>query len=329
MKPFKAFLVSLTEDGFKHEIIQKTTEDLPEGDVLIEVHYSSLNYKDALVSSGVRGIARSYPHTPGIDVAGIVVESKDDTFQVGEAVIVTGYDLGVNHSGGYQSYVRVPKEWVVKCPENLSLREAMIYGTAGFTAALSVYKLIQGIKPEMGDILVTGASGGVGSVALSILAKLGYQVTAATGKLTEEKMLKELGAKEVIYRESINDQTNKPLLKSRFKGVIDTVGGNILATALKSTEYDGVVTACGNVMSNEFKTTVLPFILKGVSLLGVDSVFCPRDLREKVWVLLANEWKLSHLEDLAHEISMNELSAHVDSILKGQLKGRTIVNLKL
>lgn len=328
MEKFKVFMVREQDGAFIQSIEEMTRDQLPAGDVLIEVKYSSLNYKDALASKGVKGIARSYPHIPGIDASGIVVSSDDPTIKLGEEVLVTGYGLGVSTFGGYSKYIRVPRDWVVKCPRGLSLREAMIIGTAGFTAALSVYKLVnQGIKPDMGDILVTGATGGVGSVAVAILAKLGYNVYGASGKLTEKEYLLKLGAKDLIDRSTLDDQSGRPLLKGRFMGVIDTVGGNILATALKSTEYGGVVTACGNAMSHELPTTVFPFILKGVSLLGVDSVLCPKALREEVWQLLGSTWKIEHLEEVVNEVSLEELSEQIDLIFKGQLKGRTLVNL--
>lgn len=329
-RTFKAMVVSEREPKqFVREITRKSTDELPDGEILIEVKYSSLNYKDALSATGNKGVTKNYPHTPGIDAAGIVVESVNEKFRHGDAVIVTGYDLGMNTSGGYGQYIYVPESWVVKLPQNLSLKESMIYGTAGFTAALSVYKLIQsGVKPEDGDILVTGATGGVGSFAVGILAKAGYNVVAATGKLDEKEFLTNLGAKELIHRNDIHDLSGRPLLKGQWAGVIDTVGGNILATVIKSTKYGGIVTCCGNVASHELHTSVFPFILRGVSLLGIDSVECPMDLRLKIWDKIAQEWKLDNLEHQATECSLEELNMKIDMILKGQLKGRTIVNLE-
>jgi len=328
---FRAMLVSETEKKeFIKEIVTRQIKDLPEGDVIINVKYSSLNYKDALSATGNKGVTRNYPHTPGIDAAGIVVESNNDNYKVNDKVLVTGYDLGMSTSGGYAEYIRVPAQWVVKLPQNLSLRESMIYGTAGFTAALSVYELVNsGVVPSDGEILVTGATGGVGSIAISILSKLGYEVIAATGKTSEREMLLGIGAKDIVDRKEIDDASGRALLKSRWAGVIDTVGGNILATAIKSTNYGGSITSCGNVADHEFKTSVFPFILKGVTLFGIDSVKCPMNIRLVIWDKLSSDWKLDNLEANVDEVSLKGLSEKIDSILKGSHKGRTIVNLDL
>lgn len=328
---YSALLVSETEEKkFKREIVAKQIEDLPEGDVIINVKYSSLNYKDALSATGNRGVTKNYPHTPGIDAAGIVAESNNNDFKIGDKVIVTGYDLGMNTSGGYGEYIRVPAEWIIKLPENLSLRESMVYGTAGFTAALSVYKLVNsGVKPNDGPILVTGATGGVGSIAISILSKIGYNVIAATGKASEKEMLLGIGATDIIDRKEIDDNSQRALLKGRWAGVIDTVGGNMLATAIKSTNYGGVVTCCGNVASHELSTSVYPFILRGITLFGIDSVQCPMDIRLKIWDKLSSDWKLNNLNDNVDEVSLDGLSKKIDMILEGTHKGRTIVNLNL
>jgi len=326
---YKCMLVSEDKNGnFSREIVTRSLDELPKHDVLIKVIYSSLNYKDALSASGNKGVTRAYPHTPGIDVAGIVTKSSHDNFKTGDEVIVTGYDLGMNTSGGFSEYISVPAAWIVKRPKNLSLRESMIYGTAGFTAALSVYKLItSGIKPSHGEILVTGATGGVGSVAVSILGKLGYEVIAATGKPEAKDMLIHLGAKDIILRDALNDQSKKILLKGRWAGVIDTVGGHMLETAIKSTQYGGCVTCCGNVASHELSTTVYPFIIRGVSLLGIDSVQCPMDLRIKVWDKLSGLWKSDHLSEHVEEISLIDLSNKIDQMLLGKSKGRIIVKI--
>ncbi len=328
-KTFRAMVVTESEGGkFEREITTKSVNDLPDGDVLINVKYSSLNYKDALSATGNKGVTKNYPHTPGVDAAGVVEESRSDRFQPGEEVIVTGFDLGMNTSGGYGEYISVPAEWVVKRPDGLSLRESMIYGTAGFTGALSVFKLMgNGVKPDQGDVLVTGAPGGVGSVALSILVKSGFRVVAVNGIVDAKDYLIDLGAKDVISIEEATDTSGRPLIKGRWAGVIDTVGGDILATALKSVQYNGTVTCCGNVGSPEFSTTVYPFILRGVSLLGIDSVNCPWDIRTQIWQMLSTEWKLDYLDPITSEISLEDLDTRIDMILAGKHRGRAVVNL--
>lgn len=327
---FRAMVVTEGEDKtFTREITQKEINDLPEGDVIIKVEYSSLNYKDALSATGNKGVSRYYPHTPGIDAAGSVVESSDPKFTAGEEVLITGYDLGMNHSGGYQEYIRVPANWIVKLPENLTLRESMVYGTAGFTAALSCYKMINnGVKPEDGPVLVTGASGGVGSIAVSILTKSGYDVIAVNGIKDEKDYLLELGAKEVISIEEADDKSGRPILKPRWAGAIDTVAGNILSTAIKTTKYGGSVTCCGNVGSAELESSIYPFILNGVSLLGIDSVNCPVDTRMAVWNKIASDWKLDYLDKITTELpNLEALDERIDLILQGKNRGRAIVKV--
>ncbi|MBE5108479.1 YhdH/YhfP family quinone oxidoreductase [Bacillus thuringiensis] len=327
---FRAIVVNEMENNqFERNVVEREVSSLPEGDVLIRVHYSSLNYKDALSATGNKGVTRTYPHTPGIDAAGEVVSSRNDAFKEGDHVIVTGYDLGMNTSGGFGEYIRVPSSWIIPLPEGMSLKESMMYGTAGFTAALSVYKLLKtGITPSMGDVLVTGATGGVGSVAVSILSKLGFNVVGATGKMEEEEMLLRLGAKKVIHREELSDESGRPMLKGIYAGVIDTVGGNMLEAALKSVKYGGCVTTCGNVAGHELYTTVYPFILRGISLLGIDSVQCPVDVRKEVWALLANEWENKELLSYTEECTLEELDEKFIFILQGKLKGRTVVKMK-
>lgn len=329
MEKFKSMVVSEQENNtFAIEIVDKEISSLPQGEVLINVKYSSINYKDALSATGNKGVTRKYPHTPGIDAAGIVAKSSDARFQEGDSVLVTGYDLGMNTPGGYGQYINVPASWVVKLPKNLSLRESMIYGTAGFTAALSVYRMIaSGVKPEHGEILVTGATGGVGSIAVSILHKLGYNVVALTGKADAADMLLSIGAKDILPRKEMDDESGRIMLKERWAGVIDTVGGNILATALKTTKYGGCVTTCGNVASANFSSSVYPFILRGISLVGIDSVECDMELRLKLWDLMANEWKIDSLVSNVEEIGLHDLESKIRLILQGKLMGRTIVNL--
>lgn len=326
---FKAMIVSETaEKSFVGEIKRRELSDLPAGELIIEVKYSSLNYKDALSASGNKGVTRKYPHTPGIDAAGVVVESTTRAFTVGDQVIVTGFDLGMNTPGGFGQYISVPSGWAVKLPQGLSLRDSMAYGTAGFTAALCVMRLsAYGLTKDQGEVLVTGATGGVGSIAVGILAKLGYAVVAATGKTEEKDFLTRLGAKAIISREEANDTSGRPLQKGRWAGVVDTVGGNILATALKSTKDNGLVAACGNAMSGELVTSVYPFILRGISLLGVNSVEVPMRPRTMAWQKLANEWKVDLSGDLVAECSLEELSPKIELILKGGIKGRVVVDL--
>jgi acrylyl-CoA reductase (NADPH) len=328
-KTFKAMVVTEKEkDQFVKEIKDRNIDDLPQGDVLVNVKYSSLNYKDVLSTIGNRGVTRQYPHTPGIDAAGTVAESQSKDFKAGDQVIVTSYDLGMNTSGGFGQYIRVPADWVVKMPENLSSRESMIFGTAGFTAALSVYRLVDyGITPDMGRILVSGATGGVGSIAVSILTKAGYEVVAVNGIVDEKDFLLEIGAKEVISIEDATDASGKPLLKGLWAGGIDTIGGEILATMIKSIQPDGGVTCCGNVGSHDLPLNVYPFILRGVTLMGIDSQNCPMPMRVKVWNKIASDWKLERLEPLTTEVSLDGLNERIDLILQRKHKGRTIVRL--
>jgi acrylyl-CoA reductase (NADPH) len=326
---FNALIVhSASEAHTERRIAEKSIRDLPAGDVLIQVSYSSLNYKDALSATGNRGVTRTYPHTPGIDAAGLVAESSNPAFLPGDPVLVTGYDLGMNTSGGFGQYVRVPADWVVKLPENLSLKESMIYGTAGFTASLSVLKIVDhGLTPGSGDILVTGATGGVGSLAVSILSKIGYSVTAATGKTDRNDFLRSLGAQTVISRAEITDNSQRPLLKARWAGVVDTVGGNILASTLKSTIQRAAVTCCGNVASPAFAASVYPFILRGITLYGIDSANTPMPLRQNIWRKIAGEWKIGQLDLLHTEIPLEGLELAIEQMLSGGLHGRVVVRL--
>ncbi|KDR96309.1 alcohol dehydrogenase [Peptoclostridium litorale DSM 5388] len=328
---FKSVVVSeLDKNKFTIDIVKRDMGSLPEGDVLIKVKYSSLNYKDALSASGNRGVTKSYPHTPGIDAAGVVAKSGCSRFTPGDNVIVTGFDLGMNTSGGFSEYIRVPSGWVLPLPQNMSLKDSMMFGTAGLTAALSVYKIVSaGVTPKSGDILVTGATGGVGSCAVAILSKLGYQVTAATGKMEESDMLMDLGASNVVDRRSLADDSGRLLLKEAWAGVVDTVGGEMLSTALKSSKYGAAVTCCGNVTGHDFNSSIYPFILRGVNLFGIDSVQCPMYLRTHIWDMLSSEWSCGILEKYTHEISLEELESKIDMILNGRLSKKTIVNLEL
>ncbi|MGB3213049.1 MAG: YhdH/YhfP family quinone oxidoreductase [Desulforhopalus sp.] len=328
VKTYRAMVIEETGDkGFSRSITEKKTDQLPEGEVLIKVSWSSLNYKDALSASGNRGVTKKYPHTPGIDASGIVEESRSDAFEPGDKVIVTSYDLGMNTSGGFGQYIRVPAAWVVPLPVGLDLRESMIFGTAGFTAGMSVMALVQSIPADRGDVLVTGATGGVGSLAVALLAHLGYSVTAVSGKKEAESFLTDLGARKILARNEVAVGVDRPLLKGVWAGVVDTVGGEILASAIKSTDLQGVVTCCGNVASPDLPLTVFPFILRGVSLVGIDSQNCPMEKRQKVWQHLASDWKPSQLNALCREVGLDDLGSEIDLILKGGQTGRVIVRM--
>jgi alcohol dehydrogenase len=329
VKSFKALQVSEQADKqFASALITRSVEDLPPGELLINVKYSSLNYKDALSASGNKGVTRQYPHTPGIDAAGIVAASESDAFAVGDEVIVIGYDLGMNTAGGYGEYIRVPANWAVKRPDGLSLRESMIIGTAGFTAALCLEKLVRnGVTPASGPVLVTGATGGVGIFAVALLHHLGYEVVASTGKASAHALLTELGASAIIDRMELSEENPRPLLKEQWAAAIDVVGGETLFNVVKSIRYGGSVACCGLVQSPAFKGSVLPFILRGVNLLGVDSVQLPLATKAALWQKLATEWKLTALEALCTEIGFDQLTDSLATVLKGDAKGRYLLNL--
>jgi acrylyl-CoA reductase (NADPH) len=325
---FKAFLVSETADGqFQRTITECALKDLPDHEVLIRVHYSSLNYKDALSAHGNKGVTRKYPHTPGIDAAGVVAASRSASFREGDSVLVTGYDLGMNTAGGLGAYIRVPANWVIPLPSGLSLKDSMIYGTAGFTA-MSIHRLVEhGVTPDKGEILVSGATGGVGSLAVAMLSHLGYTPIAVSGKSTGDSFLQMLGARSVITREEAESQAAKPILKARWAGVVDTVGGNILSQAVKSTRYGGAVTCCGLVASPQLSLTVFPFILRSVALYGIDSAECGRELRLLLWEKLAGAWRPDCLADLSKEIDLEDVDEYMDKLLQGGNKGRIVVRM--
>lgn len=329
MQKFKALWVEEQVDNhFNKSIVERDAKSLPDGELLIQVHYSSLNYKDALSARGNKGVTRSYPHTPGIDAAGIVLSSNSSQFKVGEKVVVTGFDLGMNSSGGFGQLIRVPAMWVVRLPAQLSLRESMILGTAGFTAAICVDKLLNsGLKPEHGEVLVTGASGGVGAVAVALLSKLGYQVVASTGKDAQRDFLQSLGAIAVINRAELAETSNKPLLKERWAGAVDVVGGEPLFNIVKALKYGGSVVCCGLVGSPVFNASVFPFILRGVNLLGADSVNLPIITKQALWDKLANAWHLDCLDLLVTEIGYDKLIESLDCVFKGESVGRLVLNL--
>ena len=326
----KAFLVEKTGDKeFSADIKDVAIPKCGEDEIVIKVTYSSLNYKDALSSVGNPGVSKHFPHITGIDVAGTVFESTSPIFKVGERVLVTGYDMGMNSNGGHAQYVKIPASWVARIPDAISDREIMTFGTAGLTAALSVNELIEnGIKPESGDILVTGATGGVGSIAIAILSKLGYNITAISGKKERIDFLKKIGANEVILREEFEEESKKTLLREKYAGVVDTVGGKILANALKQIKYDGVATCCGLTSSHELNTNVFPFILRGVRLIGIDSVECKLEKKQAAWEKLASRWKINSLNSIINEISLDEIKAAYEHLLSGKAVGRYVVKIK-
>lgn len=306
---------------------QLTLDELPPGEVVIDVEYSSINYKDALACRAQAGIVRKLPHIPGIDCAGRVHSSSDARYRVGDPVLVTGYDLGAPAWGGYSRKVRVPADWVVPLPPTLTPKQAMTYGTAGFTAAQCVMAIqLRDIGPERGEVVVTGASGGVGSVAIAILAKLGYRVVAVSGKPEQADLLKQLGADRVIPRQDLDDRSDAPLLNAKWAAAVDTVGGNTLATIIRSLDHRGCVAACGLVGGAELPLTVYPFILRGVTLFGIDSAKCPREPRLEVWKKLAGEWDVSdQLAPLAREVTLSQVPHEVELMLAGKNHGRILV----
>lgn len=324
---FKAYRIFEKEDGtFERKIVERHTDELPEGEVLIKVLYAGLNFKDGLSSSGHKGITKEFPHTPGVDASGVVAETSSSAFKAGDQVLVTGYDLGMNTDGGFGEYIRVPEAWVVQLPKEFDLRGAMILGTAGFTAALGLYKMeMAGQKPEMGSLVVTGATGGVGSMAISIFSKAGYSVIASSGKTEQYDYLKSLGATQCEGREFCNDEKKRPITRSKWAGGLDTVGGNTLATLMAGCGKNGSIAVCGLVASPKLETTVYPFLLNGVNLIGVESAETKMETRLELWRRLANEWKPTNLEEMAIDASLEELDGYIDKILRGKTRGRVVV----
>lgn len=313
---------------FSGRLVTRRIVDLPAGEVLIKAHYSSLNYKDALSAYGNKSVTRQYPHTPGIDIAGEVVHSDSETFAVGDLVLVTGYDLGMNTDGGFSEYVRVPATWVVPLPSPLTPHQSMILGTAGFTAALCVEKLLlNGLAPDQGEVLVSGASGGVGAVAVALLAQLGFSVTACTGKTDQRAFLSSLGATSIIERHTLQEPSSRPVLKERWAGAVDVAGGEILLNILKSLRYGGSVACCGLVGSPTFNASVFPFILRGVNLLGVDSVNLGLATKTTLWNKLATEWRLPMIDSLGVTIRFSELEDYLQQLIEGRTVGRVVLDL--
>lgn len=325
---FRAFVVNKTSDGFTSGFQELTPSDLPTGEVLIQVAYTGVNYKDGLASTPDGRIVRSYPFVPGIDLSGVVVESSDSRFKPGDEVVVTSYELGVSHYGGFSEYARVKADWVVPLPAGLTLRDAMVLGTAGFTAALAVHQLERmGLSKQHGSVLVTGATGGVGSIAISILKNVGYAVAASTGKEAEHDYLRQLGADDILPRSETSAESSRPLEKERWAGAIDAVGGSTLAYLLRSTKSGGSVASIGNTAGPNVATTVFPFILRGVNLLGIESVNCPMELRRQLWQQLANEYKPA-LELIGQMRTFEELPQVLASVLRGEVRGRAVISIK-
>ena len=328
VKNFKAFVTSQNQNGkFENNIFEKSIDDLPDGDLLIRVEYSSLNYKDALSASGATGITKSYPHTPGIDASGVVEESTNHHFLVGEKVIVTGFDLGMNTSGGFAEYIRVPSSWAVKCPESLSTKESMMIGTAGLTAGLCLEEIEKHKSLKNLEVIVSGATGGVGSIAIKLLSNMGAKITAVTGKKNEHKFLYDLGSSKIIQRKELIESTRLPLSKGLYDAAVDVAGGNILTNIIASMKYNGTITACGNVAGPKFETTVFPFILRGNRLIGIDSATCSIPLREKIWNNFSNKWKLKNLDNICKVIDLSNLNNEIEKILSGKQIGRVVVKI--
>jgi acrylyl-CoA reductase (NADPH) len=326
-RPFPCLMVRRDAEGKTACAVERISlEELPPGEVVIQVACSSMNFKDALACQGHPGVVRSLPHVPGIDCAGRVAESTNPEFCPSDPVLVTGYELGAPRWGGWSEYVRVPAEWVVRLPPDWTPEDAMLLGTAGFTAAQCVMAIQRhGVKPEHGEVAVTGATGGVGTIAVALLAKLGYRVAAVTGKPAQGELLERLGAARILGREDVDDKSGQPLLESRWAAAVDTVGGNTLATLLAGTSYRGCVAACGLVGGMELRTTVYPFILRGVTLAGIDSAKCPREPRLEIWRRLAHEWRLDNLGELRREVTLEQAPAAVADMLAGHAVGRTLV----
>jgi NADPH2:quinone reductase len=328
MDTFRAFRI-VNEDGRIHgSIVNTTVAELSAGDVLIKASYSSVNYKDALAATGTGKILRRFPLIGGIDVAGVVASSADSRFRAGDEVLVTGYDLGVASDGGYAGYVQVPAGWVVPMPHDLTAFEAMALGTAGFTAGLAIVRLEQnGLRPQNGTVVVTGSTGGVGSIAVAALARLGYDVAAITGKEEAHEYLRELGAREVLSRGTLEMGT-RPLEKARWAGAVDAVGGDMLAWLTRTTDAWGCIASTGLTGGVELHTTVMPFILRGVSLIGIDSGSCPMEIRAEVWRRLATDMKPNNLAAIAKEISLDGLPDAFATLLAGKARGRFVVNVR-
>lgn len=330
MTTYRALRVHLTDTGVTRAVETRPLNELPDHDVLVRVHWSSLNYKDALSANGHTGISRHYPHTPGIDAAGVVEQDRSGHFEPDTEVVVIGFDLGMNTQGGFADYIRVPAEWVVTLPEGLSLADSMRLGTAGVTAAYCLEKLLlNGLRANNGPVLVTGATGGVGSMAVHLLGTLGYDVTAVTGKPEAHDWLRELGARDILPREALSDPQKKALLPDTYAAAIDTVGDQTLVNILKSLKYGGSVAACGIVGGTAIPAAIYPFILRGVNLLGVASADAPLADRKRVFAKFAKLWSLPRLPEMCDTIVLDQVSPRVDAMLAGQIQRRALIDMEV
>ncbi len=325
---FKSLLLSQTDEKVSAQITEMDESQLPEGDVLVKVEYSTLNYKDGLVLNGLGGLVRNYPHIGGIDFAGTVESSDHKDFKPGDKVVLTGWRVGEVHWGGYSQKARVNGDWLVPLPEGLTPRQAMAVGTAGFTAMLGVMALEDhGLSPDQGDVLITGAAGGVGSVAAAILAKLGYSVAGSTGRADTHDYLRDMGVSTIIDRSELNEPSKRPLEKERWAGCIDAVGGTTLARALAQMQYGASVAAIGLAGGNKLDATVIPFLLRGVNLLGIDSVMCPTAKRLRAWQRIATDLPMEKLENMTSDAKLQDLPQLGKDILAGNVRGRVVVDI--
>ena len=328
MKQFRAFVTTETKkNAFNYSIQKRSLSDLPKNDLLIRVQYSSLNYKDALSATGNKGVTKRYPHTPGIDAVGVVEESKNKNFPINSSVIVSGYDLGMNTPGGFSEYISVPSSWAVIKPDLLTPQDSMTIGTAGLTAGLCM-KAIEDKKSIKGiNAIVSGATGGVGSISVALLSKLGANVTAITGKKNSHQFLKNLGAQQVIDRNQFLKSVRRPIGKGLWDAAIDVAGGETLSSILCSLKYGGIATCCGLVDNPNFETSIFPFILRANQLVGIDSAEAELSNKKKIWELFSNDWKLGNIDQLTHIVNLEELSSEIDKILSGNQNGRIVIKL--
>lgn len=327
-KVFKALSTSIDKNGnYINEVVEKSINDLPKHNTLIKVEYSSLNYKDALSATGVPGITKSYPHTPGIDAAGVIEKCSNNSYPKGTKVIITGFDLGMNTAGGFGQYIRVPEDWIVKCPQNLSTKEAMIIGTAGLTAGLSINAITKKKVIKDSDIIISGASGGVGSIAIKVLSSLGANVSAISGKEEATQFLKSLGASKIISREDFLNSTRFPLDKALYDSAIDVVGGKILSSILAKVKYGGITAICGNVAGPQFETSVFPFILRNNSLVGIDSAEASIHEKKSFWENVSMQWNIKEFDSFSKTVTLNNIIPEISKILQGKQMGRVLVKL--